>query len=42
VVDLFEDDAGDAANRTENAQHYTGFTLDAFQANYRAAHGHCP
>ncbi|WP_375494057.1 class I SAM-dependent methyltransferase [uncultured Jatrophihabitans sp.] len=42
VVDLFEDDAGDDSNRTENVESYTGLTQEAFEGYYRMFHRDLP
>jgi len=42
VVDLFGDDAGEAANQEENASSYPGLTREAFEDNYRRLLGDLP
>ncbi len=42
VIDLFEDEAMDEANRNENSKFYPSFTQQAFEANYMRHRGSIP
>ncbi|WP_207210607.1 class I SAM-dependent methyltransferase [Nocardioides zhouii] len=42
VIDLFGSEAGEEANRAENADQYLGLTREDFEQNYRRVHGELP
>src|SRR5579875_3183386 len=42
VCDLFEGDAADESNRTENARSYTNLTRQRFERNYLSVHDELP